>query len=301
MERECWAELSQSICEIEGRWKEPPRYTHRTALIVRVHLWSVLHDRPACWACEGRHWDTRTRPAVLPDQSTMSRRLRSTPFKTFMATLEKRLAGKPSQSLLKKIDAKPLTVAAHSKDPHAGFGRGAGVMGKGYKLHTIWSDRPMAEKWSILPMNVCEKRVGRRLMQGLGGCGYLLADSFYDTNTLHQCATSAGHQLIAARKKSDRGKGTGKKKQSCGRLRCLDVTEPPAQIADFGRFGRGLSRSRKQIERDFANLTSFGGGLTCLPAWSRKLHRVRNWVHAKLLINAARIRRLRKRRAIVAA
>jgi hypothetical protein len=301
MERERWAELSQSICEVELRWQEPSRYTHRTALIVRVHLWSVLHDRPTYWACEGQHWDRHTRPAVLPDQSTMSRRLRTASFKGFMTALEKRLGGKASESLLKKIDGKPLTVAAHSKDPHAGFGRGAGAMGKGYKLHTIWSDRPMPEKWSILPMNVCEKRVGRRLMQGLGGCGYLLGDSFYDTNTLHECAASAGHQLIAARKKSDRGKGTGKKKQSPGRLRSLDVTEPPAKIAELGRFGRGLQQSRKQIERDFANLTSFGGGLTCLPPWSRTLHRVRNWVHAKLLINAVRIRQLRRRKATGAA
>jgi hypothetical protein len=42
---------------------------------------------------------------------------------------------------------------------------------------------------------------------------------------------------------------------------------------------------------------SFGGGLTsALPAFVRRLHRVRLWVHAKLLINAARIRRLEARR-----
>ena len=34
---------------------------------------------------------------------------------------------------------------------------------------------------------------------------------------------------------------------------------------------------------------SFGGGLSALPAWVRGLDRVRTWVWAKLLINAARI------------
>ncbi len=53
-------------------------------------------------------------------------------------------------------------------------------------------------------------------------------------------------------------------------------------------FGKKLYRFRRQIERDFGNLFSFGGGLTRLPPWVRRFPRVRNWVNAKLLINAAR-------------
>lgn len=53
-------------------------------------------------------------------------------------------------------------------------------------------------------------------------------------------------------------------------------------------FGKRMYRYRRQIERDFGNLTSFGGGLICLPPWVRRFTRVRNWVHAKFLINAAR-------------
>jgi hypothetical protein len=53
-------------------------------------------------------------------------------------------------------------------------------------------------------------------------------------------------------------------------------------------FGKATHRFRNQIEREFGSLTSFGGGLVCLPAWVRRLPRVRNWVHAKLLVNAAR-------------
>jgi hypothetical protein len=71
MELERWAEIFQAICDGRRRWKPNPRDTHPTCLIVRVHLWSVLHDRPTAWACAARHWTPRTRPAgALPDQST---------------------------------------------------------------------------------------------------------------------------------------------------------------------------------------------------------------------------------------
>jgi hypothetical protein len=51
---------------------------------------------------------------------------------------------------------------------------------------------------------------------------------------------------------------------------------------------------RADIERDFSGLACFGGGLTTLPPWVRRIWRVRAWVMAKLLINAARIRLNRK-------
>src|SRR5688572_10978703 len=131
MERELWSELSQAICEVAARWKESSRrFAYATALIVRMHLWSVLHDRPTSWACDPRSWDARTRPAALPDQSTMSRRKRSPGFERFMNAVGQRLAGKPSgkpsAALVKRVDGKPLAVAAHSTDRDARWGRGAG-------------------------------------------------------------------------------------------------------------------------------------------------------------------------------
>jgi hypothetical protein len=54
-------------------------------------------------------------------------------------------------------------------------------------------------------------------------------------------------------------------------------------------FGKGLYKARIGIEAAFGNATAFGGGLGPLPAWVRGLPRVRTWVWAKLLINAARI------------
>jgi hypothetical protein len=290
MEREFWSELSQAICEVGGRWKESHRFTHPTALIVRVHLWSALHDRPTSWACHGQSWDSRTRPLTLPDQSTMSRRLRSKEFKSFMTALSARMAGQGCSSLLKRMDGKSLLVAAHSIDRQASWGRAAGCKGRGYKLHVIWSDRPMPEQWIVTPLNVCEKKMARRMLRRLGqavdcGAGYVLADANYDSSVVHdQCAASA-HQLLAPRPRP--GTGLGHHYNSAHRIRSIEMLEPPAGINEFGL---QLYGNRKQVERDLGNLSGFGGGLSGLPAWVRGVRRVRMWTWAKLLVNAARIR-----------
>jgi hypothetical protein len=62
-------------------------------------------------------------------------------------------------------------------------------------------------------------------------------------------------------------------------------------------FGRALYKARTAIERSFGHAGSFGGGRGPLPAWGRGWARVRTWVWAKLLINAARILRHQGRTA----
>jgi len=289
MEREFWSEVSQGICEIAGRFEESARFVHPTALIVRVHLWSVLHDRPTCWACQAQSWDARTRPQLLPDQSTMSRRLRSAGFREFMTQLSAWLAGKPSGSFVKCLDGKALTVANHSTDRCASWGRAGSGMRRGYKLHVIGSDRPMPEQWILAPLNVDERKMARRMLKRLArtdhGGGYLLADGNYDASLVHDDAAGAGHQLLAPRPRP--GTGLGHRYNSPHRLRSIDMLESPARLSAFGT---NLYAQRRQVERDFANLSSFGGGLTTLPPWVRGMRRVRMWVWGKLLINAARIR-----------
>ena len=92
MERERWSELSAAVSKVDAGWEDGGRYTHRTAVVVRVHLWAVSHDRPVSWACEAENWDHRTRPEKLPDQSTMSRRTRGGHGKRFEAFLAAVLA-----------------------------------------------------------------------------------------------------------------------------------------------------------------------------------------------------------------
>ena len=182
------------------------------------------------------------------------------------------------QRLIRIIDGKPLGVSGVSKDADAAYGRGAGGMQSGYKLHAVWATGPLPVAWALTPMNTSEKTMARQLIPSLPGGGYLLGDPEYDCNALYDLAHSAGHQLLAPKRQKQ--KGIGHRPQSPYRLRSIELMKT--------EFGKKLYRFRRQIERDFGNLVSFGGGLPCLPPWVRRFPRVRNWVNAKLLINAAR-------------
>jgi IS5 family transposase len=265
---------------------------------VRVHLWAHAHDRPVSWACAAENWDARRRPAALPDQSTMSRRTRGRHGKRFDAFLDavaRRMnreagAGVGPMRLVKCMDGKALPVAAHSKDRDARWGRGAGQKSRGYKLHLIRSDRPMPEQWALTPLDVDERVVARRMLRRLAGAGYVLRDGMYDASDLHDRAAAVNHRLVGPRRRP--GTGLGHRYQSPHRVRGIDVMEPPAHVNGFGP---DLYRRRTQIERDLGNMASFGGGMQAPPPWVRRVWRVRRWVYAKLLINAARIRCLRRR------
>ena len=306
MERELWSELNAAVAEVDASWREPRRYVHPTAAVVRVHLWAALHDRPVSWACQAKHW-LPLRPSALPDQSTMSRRTRGkhgASFEVFCRAvgeaLERRnvkvnVNANASRLLqLRRLDGKPLPVAAHSTDRDARWGRGAGQRCKGYKLHALTSaGRAMPEQWAVAPLDVDERVIARRFITRLDGAGYVLADAMYDAADLHERCAAADHRLLAPRGKP--GGGFGHRRQSRWRLRCVEQMEVPPGGSRFGRRLHGEHRGH--IERDFGNLVGFGGGLTCLPPWARRSWRVRHWVHAKLLINAARIVRLARLRA----
>jgi hypothetical protein len=281
MERELWPPLYRCLQEVARDFHQ--KYVqYQPWVIVAVLLWAALHDRPVSWACEPAHWSgTRLRPARLPDQSTVSRRLRRTATDCFLNRLSERLRGEGLPALALALDGKPLLVGGNSKDREARFGRAAGHVGRGYKLHAFWGGRPLPEAWEVTPLNEHEARVADRLFARLGGGGYVLADANYDASYLFDRAASSGYQLVAAQ--ADDNPGKGHHYVSPHRLRCIELLR--------GEFGRDLYRHRGAIERSFGNATSFGGGLGSPPAWVRTLRRVRQWVWAKLAINAVRIRR----------
>lgn len=285
MDRELWTLLSQGMFDVARSFPKPPRQTFSAHDIVRVYLWAVLHDRPVLWATNPRSWPSSMRPRFLPNQSTMSRRLRVESTQQFLSKLGRRITGRPREVWVKMLDGKPLPIAKHSKDPDAAFGRGAGGMDKGYKLHAIWGGAAMPLAWAVQPLNVSETQEARCLIPQLRGEGYLLADANYDSEHLYTRANSASHQLIAPRKRS--GTRLGHRRHSPQRLRSIHLLEQSPSP-----FGRALFAQRRDIERQFGGLVSFSGGLQSLPPWVRTLGRVRLFVHAKLIINAARIRRL---------
>ena len=285
MERELWPVLYRVVREVAQRFHQKYVQIPGWVLILTM-LWAAVHDRPVCWACNKKNWQTtRLRPPRLPSPRTMSRRVDGVGLGLLWSAIEQRLRALSGTQpgWIAFLDGKPLPVGGCTKDPDARYGRAAAGMAKGYKLHTVWSNRAVPETWEVTPMNTAEATVAERLIPQLTGGGYLLGDGNYDSSTLFDQAWERGYQLVTPLPEGN--VGTGHHYQSPHRLRNIALLR--------GEFGRGLYAARGTIERDYGNATSFGGGLAPLPAWVRGLDRVRTWVWAKLLINAARILNLK--------
>jgi hypothetical protein len=278
MERDLWLQLYEAVMTTDHPGAARG-VSHSDRWVALVYLWAAVHDRPTTWATVPRHWPDGLRPQRLPSQPTMSRRLRTAAVGALLNALLARYRGDPRRDWVKYLDGKPLPVGDFSKDPDARWGRGPDSFYKGYKLHAAWGAAPVPLAWEVRPANAGEPTTARLLVNRLGGGGYLVGDRGYDSNPLAEAAGRRGHQLVAPPKKES-GAGRGHHRQSPFRLRGLALLGQP--------FGRALYRSRAHAERCFGHLTSFGGGLGPLPSWVRRSHRVKRWVQAKLLINAAR-------------
>ena len=276
MERELWKPLYYTLRLLDKPWGF---WKYSASDISAVYCWAVVHDRPMSWATQGENWPEELRPKAFASQSTLSRRMRHADVQQLMTEVEATwlAMGPVSFWWVRIIDAKGLVISGISKDADAGYGRCARGMGKGYKFFAVWGNGPLPSAWALGPMNKSEKMMARELIPSLPGSGYLVGDTEYDSNVLYDLANEAGYQLVVRKRKS---KGLGHIRQSPYRLRSLELLKKP--------FGKALFRFRRQIERDFGGLTNFGGGLAPLQAWVRRFPRVRNWVHAKLLINAVR-------------
>ena len=99
--------------------------------IVEVHLWAVLHDRPVSWAVQPRHWPPHRRSQKLPSDATMSRRLKRLGVLQLLEALEDLLCVGLPMLMAMNIDAMPLPVGGHGKDPDAAWGRAANGRAKG--------------------------------------------------------------------------------------------------------------------------------------------------------------------------
>jgi IS5 family transposase len=284
MERELWSLLYPLLRRVGHDFHQ--KYVQfQPWVIVAVTLWAALQDRPLCWACNPRNWGRTTlRPLRLPSASVVSRRAYGVAVGLCRRALEQAIRASGHPALVAFIDGKPLSIPAISHDPDAGFGRGAGQKSKGYKLHAVISTRGMPEAWEITPIQTAETKVAEQLVGQLEYGGYLLGDANYDANGVFDAAAAKGYAVRAIHKRANAGQGH--RYQSPHRQRSIDAAST--------EFSKALRKTRGEIERQFATLASFGCGLKPLPAWVRRLHRVRIWVWDKLLINAARI--LRKQR-----
>lgn len=255
--------------------------------VLAVLLWAALHDQSILWATQRKNWPVQAWRRRLPEQSTMSRRLRDPDlerdFERLVAILQRRL-GAPG--LTGVVDGKPLPISEFSGDPDAARGWGAGIHARGYKLHALIDEAMRMLAWEVHPMNEAECVIAADLVRRAEEVGTLapgaviVGDASYDSNPLHAAAAEAGARLIAPRRRPDRGIGKNQRHHP-NRLEAVRFTEhDPA-------WERMRKQVRTTIERWFGILVT-ACRLHGLPAWVRRLHRVRLWVGAKIVLDAAR-------------
>jgi hypothetical protein len=279
MEHQLWKAIIAVLATLDKR-RMSNDFDFSDADIVKVHYWAVIHDRPVSWARQRRNWPIYLR-RKLPSSTTMSRRLRTPAVMALLDALERRVVAPKEPGVFWIIDGKPLPFGGCSKDRQAGYGRAAGCKAKGYKVHAIVGSGGSIATWRLAPMNKDERVMAERLLKTAAIQGYLAADSNYDSNKLHDVCVQRGDLQLVTRRRYGPGHGTGHRVQSPGRMRSMELTENPNPT-----FADQLLKDRGDIERRFAHLTNWGGGLTCLPPWVRTHRRVSRWVQAKIVLTA---------------
>ena len=292
MERDIWTRIRAALKPLTPT--RPRNAVYSDQQILAVYLWAALHDRPVCWACLRAHWPMQAWRRALPDQSTMSRRMRRPALAALAAALLRRVQRGDDAGAVVVADGKPLELSEYTRDPDAAVGRGAGRMAKGYKVHLLLD--PAAQRvlgHRTHGLNVAEPTTTAQMLSQpdvtVPRYSLLLGDALFDSNPLHHAAHARQCQLVAPRKSP--GTGLGARRHHPNRYESIRMTEGH----DRELWRRVLGPQRASIERFFGAWASFGAGLSALPTWVRRIHRVRAWVDAKLIINAARIVGLRPR------
>lgn len=293
MERELWRVIVAAIQRLPRR--SPRGAVYGNQEILAVLFWAALWNRSIFWASQRCNWPTQAWRRRLPHQSTLSRRLRDSGLLQDLSLILRfvqQAIGDASDGIA-LLDGKPLMISEYTHDADAKTGRGAGRYAKGYKFHALIDTLGRLLAWRVEPMNVAECVVAAELLSEAARVGTLpanatiLGDSSYDSNPLHAAAEQAGVCLIAPRRRPDRPLCKNRRHHP-GRLESVARTEHDSSSSQM------VFTQRSTIERYFGVLASYGAGLYDLPSWVRRLHRVRPWVAAKLVINAARIARHRQ-------
>jgi hypothetical protein len=280
MEHQLWKAII-AVLALLDKTRKTTAFDFSDEDIVKVFFWAVVCDRPTLWACQKRNWPIHLRKRKLPSPTTMSRRLRTPTVMALLDALERRVIAPAEPGVFWMIDGKPLPFGGCSKDRQAGYGRAAGCKAKGYKVHVIVGSDGSIPIWRVAPMNKDERVMAERMLKVVSIQGYIAADSNYDSNPLHNTCDARGNLQLVARRRYGPNHGTGHRVQTPGRIRSRELTENPDP-----KFADQLLKDRGEIERRFAQLTNWGGGLTCLPPWVRTHRRVHRWVQAKLVLTA---------------
>lgn len=287
MERDLWKCIVTTLKSLPRRW--PQNGTYHNGQILAVLLWAALHDRPVSWACHRCNWPVQAWRRELPDQSTMSRRMRDPLLLEDLKELLRRVQRKWPAGRLFLTDGKAFAIGRHTTDRDAANGYGGGRYAMGYKLHVVIDDAQHVQGWELHAMNYAESRASATIVSQMPERSgrLLIGDASYDSNPLYDAAAARKMRLVAPRRKPGRKLGHGRE-QHRDRLHAIIMTEQRR-----GWMWRFLRDRRTEVERYFAGLVTSGVGAAHLPTWVRRLRRCRLWIGSKLVINAARIARNR--------
>lgn len=285
MDKDVWSIITAAIVAVNrivpmvGR---RPKFSD--LLILRMYCWTVWQDRPMSWAADRSHYGGLFRPRSLPSRSQFCRRVKTKRFKMLLEAVDERLRRHSDGQSLMVLDGKALPVSESTRDPEAKTGRGNGRFSRGYKLHALGTEDGWIRAFDVRPLNEHEVPVAQRsLVEHIPSDSFVLADGNYDSDNLYRQVSQRGALLLTPLK--------GKPARSHQRLRRMS----PARLTAMAMWNqdeqscRQAYRERARIERIFSALSSFGGGLGPLPAWVRRLERVRRWVTTKVIIYHARL------------
>jgi hypothetical protein len=282
VEREMWRTILKLTRSLRGVPPRARRSNYDDRLILRLYLWAVFHDRPLCWACRHTSYGRLFRPRRLPSISQFCRRVAERRFLKLLRLVHERLMQAGIVPSLWFVDGKALPVGPHSADPDADSGYGAGRVGRGYRLHALATNDGRIREFRVTAMRNSEGAVSLRMARVIPRGVVVLADGAYDNRHFYRAVQDRGSHLLTQL----RGHS-----HAASRLRAMGHARREALQAWSHHTGlcRQAMARRKQIERIFSSLCSYGGGLAPLPAWVRRITRVRRWVTAKVILYHARL------------
>lgn len=284
MDRDIWIVLECASRITARRLGKPRRrFDFSDRQIIQMWLWAVLHDRPMSWACRRENCRGLFRPRRLPSVSQFCKRLGTERFERARRTLHEVLTARGHEDVLNFIDGKPLVINGYSTDRDATNGIACGKYGFGYKLHARTTQSGFVHEYTVLPLHEGEPNTARLLLDRLAPGVMVLADANYDSAPLYAAVAERGARLLTRPKGQHQCKPGTRRRMPASRREALDLWK---RWPDLGELAM---KTRDTIERTFAHLGNFGGGLGPLPAWVRRLTRVRRWVDAKLAIYHARL------------
>jgi len=283
MERDLWKPIVAALKALPPRWPRNAVYSNKQ--ILATLLWAAIHHRPINWACQRKNWPVQAWRRKLPDQSTMSRRMKDPGLIDDLNWIIHRVQRHLPEGRLFLTDGKAYPLEDRTNDQEAVNGHASGRIAKGYKLHAIVDENHRLVQWAVHPMNYSEITACKQLVKDMGRQEQkqiIVADAGYNSNSLFAIIAEHGLRLIAPRCKP--GTGLGWRKHHPDRVSSKRLTE------DRNGWMWPMMRAwRSGIERFFAGLTSSAVSAGHLPPWVRGRRRTTLWIGAKLAINAARV------------